>query len=416
MRRALFTLLFLTGCDGIRAELVDVWPNDWDDSMATAHAGRPAARALSPRFDGNDTSRKMLPVQLSPVLKGLERPTDIQFPPGRSDVAVVLQKNGEATVVSISTSTELSTLLSLTPPTNSEQGMLGFAFHPSFNASGGRAFLHHTVKIDDGKASRISEMQIQIQDSVWTAAPLTTVLELLQPYANHNAGQIVFGPDGMLYIGWGDGGWRDDPHGHGQNTSTWLGSMLRIDVDNPQDGLPYGIPSDNPFVGRDGFRPEMWAVGLRNPWRFTFDDKGRMILADVGQNLWEEVDLVKAGDNLGWDRREGRHCFEPAENCGSEGLVDPIYEYGHGMDGASITGGFQWTAAEPAVLHGRYIFGDFVKGRIWALDLPDTVKDVGAATALGRFDILLSTFGRDAAGRVYVGDYKGGAVYRITVL
>jgi len=416
MRRTVLAFLMLCGCDGIRATLVDVWPNAWDESVATAQAAAPDAPAMQPTFDGNDVGRAQSPVVLQTVLTGLERPTDIQFPPGRSDVAVVLQKDGEATVFSVPSTGSgetLTTLLKLKPLTNSEQGMLGWAFHPSFSTTGGRAFLHHSVKTDAGKASRISELQVTIADGKWSAGKLSTVLELEQPYANHNAGQIVFGPDGMLYIGWGDGGWRDDPHGHGQNPSTWLGSMLRIDVNNPQDGRAYGIPSDNPFLGKDGFRPEMWAIGLRNPWRFTFDDKGRMVVADVGQNLWEEVDIVGAGDNLGWDRREGRHCFEPKEGCGTEGLVDPIYEYGHGADGASITGGYQWTATEPAALHGRYLFGDFVTGRIWALELPATVTDAGQATALGRFDILLSTFGKDAEGRVYVGDYKGGAVYRI---
>ena len=416
MRRALLALLLLSGCDGLRAAIVDVWPNDWDDSLATAHAAEPGRPPLQPTFDGLDAGRTQAPVVLEAVVTGIERPTDIQFPPGRSDVAVVLQKDGKATVHSIpktGAGRRLTTLLSLDPLTHSEQGLLGFAFHPDFSASGGRAFLHHSVETDAGKTSRVSELKITISGGRWTASELTTVLELAQPYANHNAGQIAFGPDGMLYIGWGDGGWRGDPHEHGQNTTTWLGSMLRIDVNRTSPGKAYGIPTDNPFLQREGFPPETWAVGLRNPWRFSFDEAGRMVLADVGQNRWEEVNLVAAGDNLGWNRREGRHCYEPKKNCGTDGFVDPIYEYEHGPEGVSITGGLVWTADQPASLKGRYLFGDFVSGRIWALELPSSVVDAGAATALGRFDLLLSTFGRDADGQVYVGDYKGGAVYRI---
>mgnify|MGYP003886327433 CR=1 FL=1 len=182
MRRTVLAFLMLCGCDGIRATLVDVWPNAWDESVATAQAAAPDAPAMQPTFDGNDVGRAQSPVVLQTVLTGLERPTDIQFPPGRSDVAVVLQKDGEATVFSVPSTGSgetLTTLLKLKPLTNSEQGMLGWAFHPSFSTTGGRAFLHHSVKTDAGKASRISELQVTIADGKWSAGKLSTVLDTL---------------------------------------------------------------------------------------------------------------------------------------------------------------------------------------------------------------------------------------------
>jgi len=410
------TVFSMAGCDGVRAVLVENYPNAWDDEVGTAQAAPPPAGALQGTFDGLDAGRDQLPVALAPVITGLAQPTDLQFPPGHPGVAVVAEKEGKVRVFSLADGATgaLGDLLHLDPPTESEQGVLGLAFHPTFGASGGRLYVHHSVATPDGNVGRVSLSTVTVTDGTWSAGPLSTVLQLSQPYANHNGGQLQFGPDGHLYIGFGDGGWRDDPHGHGQNATTWLGSMLRIDVDaTPEDGRAYAIPKDNPFLGKAGVPPETWAIGLRNPWRFSFAPDGRLVVADVGQNKWEEVAIVAAGDNHGWKVREGDQCFEPKRNCPTDGLVDPVYVYGHEQDGQSITGGYVYTGTALPELKGKYVFGDFVSGRIWALDLPAAVPGKAKVSALGRFKAMLVTFGRDAAGEVYAVDFAGGTVFRL---
>lgn len=415
MRTALLALL-LTGCDPLRAVVVDHYPNAWDASVGVAEAA--IRGVLRPTIDGPDARRTKVPVVLRTELTGLQQPTDIQFPPGRNDTVVVLEKTGRARRFSGGPDwVEQANVLQLRPLTESEQGLLGLAFHPKFGADGGRVFVHHSLEEGGQRLGRISAFSVTISGDAWTTGPLETVLDVVQPYANHDGGQLQFGPDGYLYIGFGDGGWRADPQGNGQNAATLLGSMLRIDVDGraenrPVEGRPYRIPADNPFLDQPDTAPEAWAIGLRNPWRYSFSPEGLLLVADVGQDQWEEVDLVGAGDNLGWNTREGRHCFPGDKPCESKGLVDPIYEYQHGEDGVSITGGYVWTAPSVPALSGRFVFGDFVSGRIWALAVPPATSI--DAVALGRFDIMVSTFGRNAAGEVFVGDFKTGAVYRIS--
>jgi glucose/arabinose dehydrogenase len=403
------------GCDGVKAIIVENYPNAWDDELGTAQASSGPTGVIQPIFDGADTSRPPIPVALKPVITGLEQPTDIQFPPGHDTIAVVAQKEGRVRVFSVATepARDLGELLKLKPPSASEQGVLGLAFDPAFGPAGGKLYIHHTVRTDNGNAGRLSVTDITVDGTSWAAGPLSTILELPQPYANHNGGQLQFGPDGYLYVGFGDGGWRDDPHGNGQDTTTWLGKMLRIDVHTTDPGKAYAVPKDNPFVGKPDFAPEIWAYGLRNPWSFSFAPDGRLIVADVGQNLYEEVDIVAAGDNLGWKHREADHCFEPKLGCTTDGLVDPIYTYDHSTDGASITGGYVYTGSAIPALKGKYVFGDFVSGRIWALDLPAAVPGEAKASALGRFEALLVTFGRDPSGEVLVADFGRGNIYRL---
>lgn len=369
-----------------------------------------AAASASPqegRFEGLDTDRPQLATRLVPVITGVSQPTDLAVVPGHPDRAVVLSKGGTASLVDLQTG-EHSPWITLEVATTSELGLLGIAFHPDFESSG-RLFLNHTPPRGGGKAATvISERRTDPR----TLSPPVQVGDLLsvdQPYQNHDAGQLAFGPDGMLYVGLGDGGFRNDPLGAGQDRSTLLGSMLRLSVDTPG---AYTVPGDNPFVGTPGVRPEIWAYGLRNPWRYAFAPDGRLIVADVGQNTWEEIDLVSRGDNLGWRIREGASCFDPAEGCPTAGLTDPIYTYGR-EDGSSITGGVVWTA--PGPLQGRYLFGDFVTGRLWALLLPEpgTPPATAGVTALGRFEIRPSAFARTADGQVWVADFIGGAIYRI---
>ncbi len=405
--------LFAAACTNVRALVVDHYPTEYGTDLDA-----PTAALVTGRFEGRDLDRTQLAVALMPVAHGLAEPTDVQFPPGRSDVVVVLEKGGKARLFDVASGRERGRLLELDVETRSEQGLLGLAFHPAFSEEGGRIYTHEVVKKNGGEVSRISGWMVTIRDGAWTAADEQVVLEVPQPYANHNAGQLMFGPDGMLYVGFGDGGWRDDPHGHGQNPRTLLGSMLRIDVDAAPPERNYAVPRDNPFVDDATVPDEVWATGLRNPWRFSFAPDGRMVVGDVGQNHWEEVDIVGRGDNLGWARREGRHCFPPDVACeaaSASGLVDPVWEYGRD-DGQSITGGYVYTGRRIPSLQGKYLVGDFVSGRVWAVGLPVTVDGapLQEATALGRFDMLISTFGRDADGEVYLADYKGGTLYRLS--
>ncbi len=359
---------------------------------------------VSPTFDGADADRKQLPVKLVPRITGVPQPTDVAFVPGHPERVVVLSKSGKATLVDLKTG-ERAEWLEVDVATTSELGLLGVAFHPAFPADP-RLWLNHTPSRGGRKAATvISEWKVDPA----TLAPtrVRDVLEVEQPYQNHDAGQLRFGPDGMLYVGFGDGGFRADPLNAGQDRATLLGAMLRLDVSGPE---PYRVPADNPFVGVEGVRPEIWAYGLRNPWRYAFDPRGRLIVADVGQDAWEEISIVGAGDNLGWRVREGRHCFDPPEGCATEGLVDPIYEYGHD-EGISITGGVVWTA--PGPLQGRFLFGDFGTGRLWELALPETVRPTDDVLALGRFSANPSAFAAAPDGTVWVTDFSSGAVFEL---
>lgn len=406
---ALFLSLSLTGCDDLRALVVAALPSDYqvEDPQVGERGLVPVFdEALDGVSDGAAPVSDRIVVGLQPVAHGLAELTDIQFPPGSSDRMVVTRKGGEIVLVELSTG-QARQVHRVDVPVRSEQGLLGLAFHPTWPADR-RIFLNYSGP--DGE-TRVS---------AWTADPPTLaltdeqlLLEVPQPYPNHNAGQLAFGPDGMLYIGLGDGGWRDDPHGHGQNSATLLGSMLRIDVDRAETGRAYGLPPDNPFLGSDTIHPEIWATGLRNPWRYSFDPQGRLVVADVGQNTWEEVDLVPRGANMGWKHREGRHCFPSGRtDCVTEGLVDPVFEYDHTV-GQSITGGYVHTGRAVPALAGRYVFGDFTSGRMWALALPEQPGQDAAVWSLGKWPLLISTFGRDGAGELYVGDYHSGTVYRI---
>lgn len=382
--------------------------------LAQEYVAPSADGAGVPIFDGLDTARTHLPIRLVKIAEGFQLPTDVQFVPGSDDVIVVLQKAGRADWVKLNTP-QRGRLFEISVPVESELGLLGLAFHPRF-ADNGKFYLNYNAQERGKLLTRIAEWQAtrDAQGQLKSATEMRSLLEVEQPYQNHNGGQLVFGPDGFLYIGLGDGGYRDDPDGAGQDKSTWLGKMLRIDVDNTDGAQPYAVPRDNPFVGGRTVRPEIWAYGLRNPWRYSFDPTGRMVIADVGQDAWEEISIAERGDNLGWNVREGRVCFR-GDECKHDGMKDPVYVYGRD-DGQSITGGFVYTANDFPELTGKYVFADFLRGRFWAITLPTDSRATVTerqVLALGRFSILPSTFARDAAGRVYVADFGGGAVYQL---
>lgn len=288
-----------------------------------------------------------------------------------------------------------------------EAGLLGLAFHPEF-AANGEAFLSYT-RAGSPLVSHVSRFRSADGGQTLDAASEEVILTLDQPFGNHNGGHIEFGPDGFLYIGFGDGGSVGDPLGNGQDTSNWFGALLRIDVDG---AAPYAIPADNPFAASAGCGsgcPEIYAWGFRNPWRWSFDTgTGVLMLGDVGQSSWEEVNRVERGGNYGWNVREGAHCFN-ASSCDTAGLIDPVAEYSH-AEGISITGGYVYRGADIPALAGSFVYGDFGSGTIWALDdgagTPDPVE-------LAQTSLSIASFGQDIAGEVYVVDFAGGNLHRL---
>ena len=373
-------------------------------SSAEPAKAKDAPSVTAKAASGLDAQRRALPIALTPVLSDVEQPTDIQAVPG-STLLIILQKEGKAIWFDPAKKAQ-GPWLDIKVNTRSEQGLLGLAFHPDF-AKNGRLYLNYSVDVDGERVTRVDAWKAGPDPRSSKPTRVGTVLEVGQPYPNHDAGQLAFGPDGMLYIGFGDGGAANDPHGHGQDRSTLLGNMLRVNVDGP---LPYAVPKDNPFVGQAGVRPEIWAYGLRNPWRYSFAPDGRLVVADVGQNTWEEITIVGRGENHGWASREAHVCFPIGKTCTATGMIDPIYAYPR-ADGNSVTGGFVYTGSAVPALKGKYVFADFGSGRIWALDLPakgQTARIPEAkAWSLGQFDINPSTFGVGSDGTLYVGDFRG---------
>jgi len=407
MRVSTLLLLTLCGCEPIRAFVISHYPTNYEPpAMGSISASSYWADEV-PSFTGKDETRDQVSVQLTPVLKGLEQPTDLVFFPGSDTQGLMLEKEGRLSRFDLEKASS-ETIQQFDVLTHSEQGLLGIALHPGFEQNR-QFYLHQSIKNGETNVGEVSCWRLD------AAGPtrLGIVIQVEQPYPNHNAGQIAFGPDGMFYMGLGDGGWRNDPHEHGQNGSTLLGSMLRLDVDSVDNGQGYAIPQDNPFVGDPSVADEAWATGLRNPWKFSFTPGGQMVVADVGQNAFEEVSLVTSGDNLGWHIREGRHCFPPDTDCQHDGLVDPIFEYDR-TEGQSITGGFVASSDHIPAIQDHYVFGDFVSGRLWAVPI-DTgpTEPLAAAKALGQWPFLPSTFGQNARGRLFVADFGKGFLYRL---
>ncbi len=394
------------GCNALRRQIVAIYPQSYSVK---------GNKALAASFDGKDADRRRIDVRLTEVAKGFTELIGIELVPGQPDVFVALEKGGTAYWHSLS-SGQRGELFQIDVLTVSEEGLLGIAFHPRYRENG-RFFIHYVAEDEKGRhMSRVDEYTVPAGADLTKAKKsfAKRIFQVEQPYPNHNGGHLAFGPDGFLYIGYGDGGFANDPHGHGQNLSTYLGAMLRIDVDRSSDGRPYAIPPDNPFAGRPDALPEIFAYGLRNPWRYAFDPKGRLVAGDVGQDRYEEITYVGRGDNLGWNVREARHCFEPEQGCRTEGLVDPFYEYGR-EEGQSVTGGVVYTGTRLPALKGKYVFGDFVTGRLWALDLPEPSPKppLVEAYALGKWPILPTSFARDEQGEVYVCDFNDGKVFRL---
>ena len=278
-----------------------------------------------------------------------------------------------------------------------EQGLLGLAFHPQYQENG-RFFVNYTDTRGD---TVIARFQVSSDLNVADSGSEVQLFGYDQPFPNHNGGVMAFGPDGYLYIGSGDGGAAGDPMGNAQNTSTLLGKILRVDVDSAE---PYAVPSDNPFGN------EIWAYGLRNPWRMSFDQAtGDLYIGDVGQGEWEEIDYLPAGSsggiNFGWDHREGAHDYEGG---GPDGMLDPVAEYSHVEGGCSVTGGYVYRGSMPE-WNGIYLYGDYCTGLIWGM----LQVDGGWQTQrLFDVDVTITSFGQDDAGEVYLIS-DNGEIFRL---
>jgi glucose/arabinose dehydrogenase len=344
---------------------------------------------------------------LEPVVEGLDRPLHMVDANDGTGRFFVVLKGGQILVLKDGQVLETPFLdISGNVSAGSEQGLLSMALHPDF-AENGTFFIDYT---DANGDSNIERWKVSADNpDVADPASAETILFQEQPYANHNGGLVMFGPDGYLYIGFGDGGSQGDPDGNGQNLGALLAKILRIDVDRAEGDMPYAFPDDNPFLDREDARSEVWQYGLRNPWRFSFDrETGDLLIADVGGGAYEEVNVAPAGQgglNFGWVLMEGPECRGDA-GCDEAGITPPIFSYTHDF-GCSITGGFVYRGEAIESLYGGYMVGDYCSGLIWVVD-PAT----GNASEPVETGLSISSFAEDASGELYIIDLEGG-IYRI---
>jgi glucose/arabinose dehydrogenase len=410
---ALVAALALAACgeatptpSGATPPLVTPAPPTATPEATPAATATPAIVTPAPAVEG---------IALEPVADGLDSPLYVGHAGDGSGRLFVLEQPGRIRVIRDGRLLpEPYVDLAARIASGGERGLLGLAFSPDF-AADGRLYVNYTDR--DGNTV-VSEL-VAPDPAADRADPASerVLLVIDQPYANHNGGALAMGPDGLLWIATGDGGSGGDPLDAGQRLDTLLGKLLRIDP-RPAGGAPYGIPADNPLVGRaDGrqeARGEIWAHGLRNPWRFSFDRAtGDLWVADVGQNAIEEVNRWPAGSpagpNFGWNTMEASACFDPAEGCSTEGLVLPVAEYGHDL-GCSVTGGYVYRGTEIPGLVGTYLFGDFCSGTVWGLD---GAADEPAPRVLLESGVSVASFGEDEAGELYVVDLAGGRLLRV---
>ena len=346
--------------------------------------------------------------RLAKVADGLRSPVYVTSAPGDKRLFVVEQEGTIRTVSKGKVSARAYADIRSAVTAGGERGLLSVAFHPKF-ATNGKLYVYFT-----NKSGNEEIWELHARKGAASIRPgHRKLLEIADTEGNHNGGQLQFGPDGMLYFGDGDGGGGGDQHGehgNGQNPAVLLGKLGRIDVDTRTGGKAYGIPKDNPFVGQAGWAPEIWALGLRNPWRFSFDRaNGDLWIGDVGQNAWEEVDHVKrgvGGINYGWNRYEGRHDFESGTPLVGGQLRGPVAEYSH-SDGCSITGGYVYRGPRIAGLSGRYVYADYCSNKMWTLgtsggaprDVSSVASDAGATAIV--------SFGQDGSGMLYVCSAEG---------
>lgn len=348
-------------------------------------------------------------VSIQPIATGLRFPTYVTH--AFDDRLFITEQAGTIRIIDNGQLLENSFLdiTSRVRSTALEQGLLSVAFHASYHENG-QFYVNYT---DLNGTTVVSRFNVNPGDPNSAAADSEEILlTIAQPFSNHNGGQLQFGPDGMLYIGMGDGGSGGDPRNNGQNSSTLLGSLLRIDV---SVGSGYAVPPDNPFTGDPNTPDETWAIGLRNPWRFSFDRlTGDLYLADVGQENWEEVNFISSpnpgGQNFGWNIMEGAHCFG-FDNCSDDGLILPVFEYNQQDGGCSISGGYVYRGIAFPNLRGNYLFADYCSGYIWSLFKESDGEWLSHIVIQSGTNI--SSFGEDANGELYLADHIGGTIYQI---
>jgi glucose/arabinose dehydrogenase len=401
-----------------------------DSRMRALHDAGPVTAVLPSTDDREPAAASYDPTKVSLgltlVKSGFDHPVLVTNAHDGTKRLFVVEQAGAIKV--ITNNTVLSTpFLDLRGAITSggERGLLGLAFHPRF-ATNHFVYVNFT---DRNGNTAISRYTVGSNPNVLNRSSGIRILTIPQPYANHNGGNLAFGRDGYLYIGMGDGGGAGDPGNRAQSLSSLLGKMLRIDVDHPAAGRRYSSPSSNPYVGRTGL-DEIWSIGLRNPWRWSFDrSTGALWIGDVGQDRWEEIDRslpqgsVPAGRaaNYGWPVLEGRACYRPATGCSTSGKQAPLVVYGHSATTASncsVTGGFVYRGAAYPVLTGVYLFGDYCSGRIWGVSSlagsPAPPTELRNPTASPR--LTISSFGENERGELYVCDLGGGRVFRITAV
>ena len=387
---------------------------------------------------GSQTSWPIIGMTL--IVGGLDNPVHITNAGDGSRRLFVVEQRGRIRI--IDNNSLQSTFLDISDRVRSpfnkggtEEGLLSVAFPPGFGDDKPYFYVYYTLQNGDNRVSRFT---VSGNPNLADPASERTILDLAHPtFGNHNGGQLAFGPDGYLYIGTGDGGGGGDPNNHAQNPDSLLGKMLRIDVEltnilqssgnfliylplilnnssSPPNGQAYRIPPDNPFVGVAGYRSEIWAFGLRNPWRFSFDRKtGDLYIGDVGQNTWEEVDFQPAtssgGENYGWKIMEGRVCYN-SSTCDSSGLTMPVFTYQTHVSGCAVSGGYVYRGSSYPGLQGIYFVGDYCSGKIWGL------QKTGGTWQNQEFEITahqISSFGEDEEGELYLVDRSSGTIYQI---
>jgi glucose/arabinose dehydrogenase len=383
-------------------------------ASASATTSATTAGPLSPA--GADVAPAAPAIRLSLVVGGLSSPVFATSARDDSGRLFIVEKTGKVRIWKNGTLLGTPFMnLEGAVSTGSEQGLLGLAFSPGFKTNH-RVYIDYTRLNGDTVISEYRAGTTGNPDLVdWHTGRV--ILKVTQPYANHNGGMLAFGRDGYLYIGLGDGGGAGDPGNRAQSLSTLLGKLLRIDINGTTSTRAYRIPSTNPYVGKTGL-DEIWDYGLRNPWRFSFDRaNGNLWIGDVGQNRWEEVDRATwftspagKGLNWGWKVMEGRHCYSPSSGCNTAGKTLPPVEYDHGGGRCAVTGGYVYRGTAISSLVGAYVFGDYCSGEIWFTTATSTA--IAAKTLLLDTGLLISSFGEDQAGELYVCDLNG-AVYKV---
>lgn len=341
-----------------------------------------------------------------------QQPVDLQNAGDGSNRIFIVEQRGVISVFQNSQNiSSKKTFLDISDKVLSggELGLLGLAFHPDYK-NNGYFFVDYTT--DNPRRTVISRFKVNAADPDKADRNSEVILlEVNQPYSNHNGGQTSFGPDGYLYISLGDGGSGGDPQNNAQNLSSLLGKILRIDINKKEGVLNYAIPPDNPYKGNYSlYREEIFAFGLRNVWRFSFDFESKKLwAADVGQNAWEEIDLIEKGSNYGWRCYEGNHPYN-TNGCSGVNYIKPIWEYGHNSDGGfSVTGGFVYKGKNASELIGKYIYADYVSGKIWSLELNGSVvKNTLIFASAGS----ISTFGEDENRELYFANHSNGKIYK----